>query len=236
MNLELLLENSGLIKGEQYFIQELYKSDEGTSQKPDVIVKLPDKKNVIIDAKVSLIHYMEYNSTEVKEEKEKNLKKHIDSIERHFKSLSEKNYEKIKDINAPDFVLMFMPLENALTLALSKNPLLYREAYKRKIILVSHSTLMISLRLIHQIWKQENQNNNAKEIANMGAKIYDKLYGFVEDLKKIGNGIKSTQENYDNAFKKLRDGRGNVLQLAENLKELGVNSKKNIDDLEILEG
>ncbi len=236
MSLELLLGNSGLIQGVHYLTQESYKNEEGGSYRPDVIVNLPDKKQVVIDAKVSLTHFMEYNSVEKKDVKENFLKKHVGSIEAHVKNLSEKNYEKIKGLNTPDFVLMFMPLESALALALKEKPHLYRDAYEKKVMLVSPSTLMISLRLILQIWKQAEQNEHAQEIAEKGAKLYDKLHGFLTDLTDIGKGIEKSQEAYKKAMNKLRLGRGNVLDLADGLKELGVTSKKDISkDISFIE-
>jgi DNA recombination protein RmuC len=194
---------------------------------PDVVVKLPDDKNIIIDSKVSLVGYEKYvNETEGKDIY---LKNHIQSMRNHMKSLDRKTYQKLHSIEGLDFVLMFVPIEPAFSLAIQNEPGLFNEAYEKNIVIVSPATLIATLRTIANIWKNEYQNRNALEIARQGGDLYDKFVGFVEDLKTVGKQIDSTQKVYGEAMKKLVDGKGNLISRSQRIKELGVKTSKLLD-------
>lgn len=226
--LESVLEKSGLVKGDQYKVQESLKSEDGKRLQPDVIVYLPDNKNVIVDSKVSLVAYERFVSSGNENEKAAHLKEHIRSIGNHIKGLSEKKYQTLYDLNTPDFVLMFIPIEPAFALAVQNEPNLFYDAFERNIVIVSPSTLLATLRTIESIWRQENQNKNALEIARQSGALYDKFVGFVEDLVNIGKRIDSTKESYSSAMKKLYEGSGNIVRRVENLKELGAKATKTL--------
>jgi len=225
--LESILEKSGLQKGREYFVQERYTTDEGKRLQPDVVIKLPDDKNIIIDSKVTLVDYERYVNQS--DEKSIHLKNHIQSIRRHLKSLDTKTYQKLYQIDGLDFVLMFIPIEPAFSLAIQHEPALFNEAYDRNIVIVSPATLIATLRTIANIWKNEYQNRNALEIARQGGDLYDKFVGFAEDLKAVGKHIDVTQKVYVDAMKKLVDGKGNLVSRAQRIKELGANTSKLID-------
>ncbi|MTI22876.1 DNA recombination protein RmuC [Fulvivirga sp. RKSG066] len=226
--LESILEKSGLEKGREYFVQESFTNDDGRRLQPDVIVSLPDDKNIIVDSKVSLIAYERYINSE-DDEKAVNLKAHLLSIDNHIKGLDKKEYQKLYGIEGLDFVLMFIPVEPAFSMAVQADPELFNKAYERNIVMVSPSTLIATLRTISNIWKNEYQNRNALEIARQGGNLYDKFVGFVEDLKKIGKSLESTQSVYRDAMKKLYDGQGNLVTRAEKIKALGAKTSKTID-------
>ncbi len=227
--LERILEESGLIKGQEYFIQESGKNIDGTTIRPDVIVRLPGKKYIIIDAKVSLTAYQEYVSSEDEDVKRIALKRHIESVKRHVKELSEKNYPSFEGMTTPDFVLMFMPVEPAFAAAIQADHNLFTYAWDRRVVIVSPTTLLATLRTIEAIWKQEKQTKNALEIARHAASLYDKFVGFLKDLEKVGVNIDRTKSAYDDAVKKLSQGRGNLVTQVEKLKDLGVKTQKTID-------
>ncbi len=226
--LESVIEKSGLTKDREYKIQESFKTTDGKLQKPDVIVYLPDDKNIIIDSKVSLVAYEQFSSTEDDTERNISLKEHIRSIRNHIKELGEKNYQSLYELNSPDFVLMFVPIEPAFALAVQNDPNLFYEAFEKNIVIVSPTTLLATLRTIASIWKQEKQNKNALEIARQSGDLYDKFVGFVDDLSLVGSNIKTTQVNYDKAMKKLSEGRGNLIRKVENIKELGAKTTKSL--------
>lgn len=228
--LESVLEKSGLVKGEQYKVQESLRSEDGRRFQPDVIVYLPDSKNIIVDSKVSLVAYEKYVSSDNDNERTTHLKDHIRSISTHIKGLSEKKYQNLYDLNTPDFVLMFIPIEPAFALAVQSDPNLFYDAFERNIVIVSPSTLLATLRTIESIWRQENQNKNAIEIARQSGALYDKFVGFVEDLLAIGKRIDSTKESYSSAMKKLYEGNGNIVKRVENLKELGAKATKTLQN------
>ncbi len=226
--LEKILERSGLKDGEEYRTQTVTANDEGRQIKPDVIVMLPDSKHIIIDSKVSLVAYEACVNATDEAERSKFLKQHIDSVRSHIKLLSDKNYQTAQGFNSPDFVLLFMPIESSFSLALQGDNDLFGFAWDRKIVIVSPSTLLATLRTIASIWKQERQTRNALEIADEGGKLYDKFVAFVEDLIKVGNGIKKTQTDYEEAMKKLHEGTGNLVRRAEKMKELGAKISKKL--------
>jgi len=182
---------------------------------------LPDKKHIVIDSKVSLVAYERFVSANDDLSAQLALKEHVVSLRSHIKNLSDKNYQNANNINTPDFVLMFMPIEASFSVAVQTDADLFSYAWERNIVVVSPTTLLATLRTIASIWKQENQTRNAQEIARLSGTLYDKFVGFVEDLDRIKKGIEQTSKAYDDALKKLRDGRGNIVHTAKKIKELG---------------
>lgn len=227
--LERILEKSGLEKGREYETQVSEKNEEGKIFRPDVIIRLPDSKNIIIDSKVSLKAYERFANPELESENLANLKLHINSIRAHVKGLSEKNYQNLYGIDGLDFVLLFIPIEPAFTLAVQNDPELFNDAYLKNIVIVSPSTLIATLRTISSIWKQENQNKNALEIAKQGGAMYDKFVLFVKDLQDIGRHLDSGLGAYQKSMAKLTEGRGNLTKKAEDLKKLGAKTSKQLD-------
>ena len=226
--LENLLENSGLVKDREYFVQESIKTDDGRRLQPDIIVKLPEDRSVIIDSKVTLVAYEKFNSSEDKEEKERALKEHILSIKNHYKDLSSKNYHNLYGIDSLDFVFMFLPIEPAWSLAFQSDNGLFQEAFERKIAIVSPTMLLINLKMIASLWRRENQNKNAIEIARLSGALHDKFVNFVNDLQAIGDRIKQSQDSYEDAMKKLKTGRGNLISSSDKIRKLGAKASKNL--------
>ncbi len=227
--LERILEKSGLEKGREYETQVSETGDDGKRYQPDVVIKLPDNKHIIIDSKVSLTAYERFSSGQNEEDQLTQLKAHIASIRTHVKGLGEKNYQNLYGFHGLDFVLLFIPIEPAFTLAVQHDPELFNEAYSKNIVIVSPTTLIATLRTISSIWKQEYQNKNAIEIARQSGALYDKFVNFSEDLIKVGDNLKTTKKNYDQAMSKLSDGRDNLIRKTEKLKELGANTTKQLD-------
>ena len=228
MILEKILESSGLRKAYEYDVQESHTREDGSRVQPDVILHLPEERHIVIDAKVTLNAYEEYVNADDDSGHELALKRHLDSVHTHIKQLSEKNYHDIHGVKSLDFVLMFIPVEPAFMLAISQDNDLWHDAWKRNVLLVSPSTLLFVVRTVAHLWRQEQQNRNAQDIAKRGAELYDKLVGFVEDLKSVGNRIKQAQADYDRAYGKFVDGRGNVIRQAEMLRALGVKPGKSM--------
>ena len=226
--LERILEESGLREGMEYETQGSFKNEEGETLRPDVIIHLPQQKEIIIDSKVSLVAYERFMSAEDPAEKEAALKQHLNSINTHIKGLSEKKYERLEGVHTLDFILLFMPIEGAFLLALEQDGSFFSRAYEKNIMIVSPSTLLVTLRTIEHIWRTERQEQNAQEIAKQAEALYDKFAAFVEDLTKIGDQIAKTQVSYDKALNKLSTGRGNLLRRVEMMKELGLKPKKSI--------
>jgi len=226
--LESILEKSGLQKGIQYVIQQTHTSEEGSRQKPDVIVHLPEEKHIIIDSKVSLKDYEAYCTTDSEEERAAYLKRHIDSIKNHIKGLSIKKYQTLYDLKSLDFVIMFIPIEPAFSIAVQNELGIWNDAFDKNIVLISPATLLATLRTIANIWKQDSQNNNALEIAKQTGALYDKFVGFMEDLLRVGKQIDTAKETYSDAMKKLSEGSGNIIRKIENIKKLGANASKQI--------
>jgi DNA recombination protein RmuC len=225
--LEILLEKAKLTKGIHYTTQGGFRDDEGKVKKPDFIINLPDNRHLIVDSKVSLTAYEGYFSSENEIEKEAFLSKHIKSIRDHFKDLSSKKYDALYEINSPDYVLMFVPIEPALMIALNKVNDLYLEALDKNIVLVSTSTLLATLSTVSSMWRQENQKKNVLEISKQAGALYDQFVNLTEDLIKVGNQLKTVQGSYDSSMKKLT-GRGNLIKKVENIKQLGVSTSKSI--------
>lgn len=227
--LETLLEHSGLQKGEEYLVQESFKNEDGKRSQPDVIVNLPEEKHLVIDSKVSLVAYERYCSNlENDDDKKQHLKDHIVSIRKHVNDLSQKNYQELHQISAPDFIMMFVPLDPALIVALQNDPKLFIEAFDKGIFLVSPATLLFALRTIANLWKREKQNRNALEIAKRSGQLYDKFVLFYEKLEELGYQIKKTQECYDDSLNKLKTGRGSLVSRVEKIKQLGARTTKTL--------
>lgn len=227
--LESILEKSGLQKDREYFIQSSFNGQDGQRFQPDVIIKLPESKNIIIDAKVSLIAYERLANCSDKIEKAQHVKAHILSIRAHLKNLSEKKYQSLYGIDGLDFVLLFIPIEPAFATAVQKDKELFNDAYAKNIVIVSPTTLIATLRTISSIWNQENYNANAKAIAKEGGNLYDKFVAFTEDVKGIGRHLDMTKKAYLDAEKKLFEGNGNLVKRAENMKKLGLKTTKTFD-------
>lgn len=228
--LERILEKSGLEKDREYFVQETLHSEEGRRLRPDVIIKLPDNKNLVIDAKMSLIAYEKYMNAEDDTEKEQHLKDHILSVKAHVKGLAEKNYHQLFDGGSLDYVLMFVPIESAFALVVQHGGELYNEAHEKSIIIVSPATLVATLRTVSSIWKHEYQNRNALEIARQGGALYDKFKAFVDDLVEVGKSLDKSKQQYGQAMNKLVEGKDNLIRKTERLKELGSKTTKSMDD------
>ncbi len=226
--LESLLEKSGLVKGREYSVQESITTETGRRFQPDVIIKLPENKSLVIDSKVSLVGYEKFSSCESEQEKQLAVREHLASIRSHIKNLNGKNYQNLYKLESLDFVLMFMPIEPAFALAVQTDNALFSDAFEMNIVIVSPSTLLATLRTIASIWRQENQNKNALEIARQSGALYDKFVGFVEDLESVGKKIDDSKNCYTDALKKLRDGNGNLIRRAEKIRELGAKTSKNI--------
>jgi|TARA_B110000908_G_scaffold143561_1_gene172570 DNA recombination protein RmuC len=223
--LEILLEKANLAKDIHFKTQGGYRDEEGRLKKPDFIINLPDNRHLIVDSKVSLTNYEAYFNEENEIQKEIHLKKHIESIRKHIKELSEKKYESLYEINTPDYVLMFVPIEPAYLLALNKNNQLYMEALDKNVVLVSTSTLLATLSTVASMWRQENQKKNVLEIANQAGRLYDQFVNLTDDLIKVGNQLKTVQGSYDSSMKKLT-GKGNLIKKVENIKQLGAKTSK----------
>ncbi|MGD9969779.1 MAG: DNA recombination protein RmuC [Sulfuricurvum sp.] len=224
--LERILEESGLREGHEYELQSTLSDTEGKKYRPDVIVHLPQNKDIIIDSKVSLVAYDAFVRAETEEERTQALKHHLLSIHAHIKGLGAKRYEQLEGVRTLDFVLLFMPIEGAFLLALESDQTFFKTAYEQNIVVVSPSTLLVTLRTIEHIWRSEYQEQNAREIAASAEALYEKLVLFVEDMEKIGEQIGRTQKSYEAAMNKLSTGKGNLIRRAEGMRKLGLKPKK----------
>ncbi len=223
--LERVLEKSGLEKDREYFVQQSFTLEDGARVLPDVVLLLPDNKKMIIDSKVSLTDYERFVNTE-DEEKEIFLKSHINSIKKHIDQLSEKNYQDLYDIESPDFVLMFVPIEPAFAVVINEDNSIYNKAFEKNIVIVTPSTLLATLRTIDTMWNNEKQQRNAIEIARQAGALYDKFEGLVNDLTGVGKKIDAAKTDYSAAMNKLVEGKGNLITSVEKLKKLGAKAKK----------
>ena len=228
MVLERVLEQSGLRKGHEYNTQEGYRGNDNSLYKPDVIVHLPHNKEIVIDSKVSLNAYKNYCEATSKEQEKTAMQAHIVAIKNHIKTLSEKDYSSLKGVNSLDFVLLFIPIEAAFVAAYSHDDQLLSQAFDEKIIIVTPTTMLATLKTIENLWRYEKQNQNAQEIAGRAGILYDKFRGFVEDIEKLGKQLDTTQSTYHEAINKLSQGKGNLINQAQQLKELGIKVKKEI--------
>ncbi|SFV57851.1 DNA recombination protein RmuC [hydrothermal vent metagenome] len=228
MVLEHVLEASGLRKGFEFEREVSLRTDDNEILRPDVIVHLPDNRDLIIDAKTSLIAYERFVNAEDEANKAKHLAAHLNSIKTHIDALSNKNYERLKEVNTLDFIFMFMPIEGALAVALEHDNSIYDNAFKKKILLVGPTTLLVAMRAVENVWKYERQNQNAQEIARRAGAMYDKFVRFSEDLIKISKQIDAVQSSFSAAKNKLSDGKGNLVRQVQQLKELGAQTNKQI--------
>ena len=228
--LERVLEKSGLEKGREYEVQQSFTSEDGNRVFPDVVINLPDGKKMVVDSKVALTAYERYINEEDEAEKAQYLKEHVISIKRHVDQLGSKNYHDLYQMESPDFVLLFIPIESAFALALNEDTSLYNKAFEKNIIIVTPSTLLATLRTIDSMWSNQKQQENALEIARQAGALYDKFEGFVADLVKVGNKIKDSKTEYDSAMSKLVDGSGNLINRVENLKKMGAKAKKSLPE------
>lgn len=226
--LERVLEQSGLRKGREYDSQVSLKDESGRTRQPDVIVNLPDGKHIIIDSKVSLTAYEGYSSANDEDSRAAHLKQHIHSIRAHIKGLSDKNYQNLDKVQSLNFVLLFLPVEPAFTLAIHVDDRLFIEAFEQNIVLVGPSTLLTTLRTIKNSWMNEDRNRNALEIATQAGLLYDKFVAFTEDVERIGERLTQTQKAFDDAQNKLITGRGNLVGRAEKLRKLGAKTTKQL--------
>lgn len=233
MILESILEKSGLVKGREYTVQESIKDSDGKRFQPDVILTYPDKGKVIIDSKVSLVAYERYSSSSNKEDQDKALTEHLRSIRSHIDSLSSKNYQEL--VGSLEWVMMFIPIEPAYMVVMEADSELWNYAYSRRVLLISPTNLIAALKMIHNLWRHEYQNRNAIVIANRGGLLYDKFVSFVENLKAVGDSIHKAHSSYESALSQLKDGKGNLISQAAQLKELGVKAKKSIPS-ELIDG
>ncbi|WED21894.1 DNA recombination protein RmuC [Vibrio sp. JC009] len=223
-----VLAESGLREGHEYQTQVSLQDEAGKRYQPDVIVHLPHDKQVVVDSKMALVAYERYFNAEQDEEREQALSEHLLALRTHIKGLSQKDYQKLKGIESLDYVLMFIPVEPAFQVAIEADPSLVKDAMENNIILVSPTTLLVALRTIDNLWRNERQNQNAKVIAERASKLYDKLRLFLTDMEAIGQSLDKASQNYQGAMNKLTTGRGNVIRQAESFKELGVEIKRPI--------
>jgi DNA recombination protein RmuC len=226
MILETILESSNLEKGIHYTTQESLRNAEGEQQRPDVILRLPEGKRVIIDSKVSLTSYVNYCEVDSEEERKKHIADHGRSMRKHVEELGSKRYQEL--VESPDFVIMFVPNEPAFLAALQNDSSIWNDAYRRKVIISSPTNLFALLKIVDDLWKRDDQSRNALEIAEQGARLYDKFVGFVETLEAVGKGIGSASASYDKAVKQLVDGPGNLVGRTERLRKLGVKASKTL--------
>lgn len=226
--LEKILEHSGLERDREFKVQHSTSNEEGRRVQPDVVVFLPDNKHLIVDSKVSLVAYEAMVNAGSEEEREQYLREHVQSVKNHVRQLSEKKYQSADGMNAPDFVLLFMPIEPSFSVAIQGDTELFAYAWDRKIVIVSPSTLLATLRTIASLWKQERQTRNALEIARVGGALYDKFKGFIDDLIDVGKKMDAAKAGYSDAMNKLSSGPGNIIKRIEDLRKLGAKSSKEL--------
>lgn len=226
--LESVLERSGLVKDNEYFVQQSFTTEDGRRLQPDVIVRLPEGKSIIIDSKVVLTAYERFYAAEDEAAKAVAVKEHVNALRTHIKGLGEKNYQNLYQVKSLDFVLLFIPVEPAFALAVQNDPQVFSEAFDKNIVIVSPSTLLATLRTVASIWRQENHNRNAFEIAKKAGDLYDKFTGFVEDMLDLGRKMDQSKNSYIDAMKKLSEGRGNLVNRVQDLKKMGAITSKNI--------
>ena len=224
--LERVLEKSGLEKGREYEVQQSFTTEDGNRLLPDVVINLPDGKKMIVDSKVSLTAYERYANEEDETQKGSYLKEHLASIKRHVEQLGNKNYHDLYQMESPDFVLLFVPIESAFAIALNEDNTLYNKAFEQNIIIVTPTTLLATLRTIDSMWTNQKQQENALEIARQAGALYDKFEGFVADLVKIGKKMDEAKVEYGNAMGKLVEGKGNLVGSVERLRKMGAKAKK----------
>ena len=223
-----VLERSGLQEGREYETQEALKNEEGNRLQPDVVIHLPEKKDIVVDSKVSLVAYDNFSNSEDEKERSAALQQHIASVRTHVKDLSNKNYQDLKGLNTLGYVLMFIPIEPAFLLAVGEDPDLFNYAASRNIFIVSPSNLLVTLKTIHAMWQYAYQNENAVEIAQKAGQMYDKFVGFIESFELVGNRLEQASDSWTRAHNQLVSGKGNLIKRADDLKQMGVRSKKEL--------
>jgi DNA recombination protein RmuC len=228
--LERVLEKSGLVKGREYDVQQSFTTEEGNRVFPDVVINLPDGKKMIVDSKVTLTAYERYVNEDDDNAKAQHLKEHVIALKRHVDQLSEKNYHDLYQMESPDFVLLFIPIETAFALALNEDISLYNKAFEKNIIIVTPTTLLATLRTIDSMWTNQKQQENALEIARQAGALYDKFQGFVDDLVLVGKKMDEGKKAYEESMKKLSSGDGNLVRRVENLKKMGAKAKKSLPE------
>ena len=228
MVLERVLEESGLRADHEYFTQEAKRSEAGELKRPDVLIRLPDDKDVVIDAKVSLLAYEKALAAEDEKARDAGMRQHLLSLRAHVKRLSEQDYDQLSDVRSLDFVLLFIPIESAFTMAMEYDQRLFTEAFEKRIVIVSPTTLMMTLRIIHNVWRYEKQNRNAQEIARKAGALYDKLRVLVEDMDQLGKQLGAVGKTYESAYNRLASGKGNLVRQVEQFRELGAKVKKRL--------
>lgn len=228
--LERVLEKSGLEKDREYYVQQSHTNEDGQRVFPDVVINLPDGKKMVVDSKVSLTGYEKYINEEDEALKNTYLKEHVNSIRRHVDQLGEKNYHDLYQIESPDFVLLFIPIEPAFAIALNEDTALYNKAFERNIVIVTPSTLLATLRTIDSMWANQKQQENAFEIARQAGALYDKFHGLLTDLISVGKKIDDAKVGYSDAMNKLADGKGNLITSVEKLKKMGAKAKKSLPE------
>jgi len=226
--LERILERSGLTEGREYMKQESVFSENGQRFQPDVVIHLPDQKHIVVDSKVSLVAYERLVNVDNEKDRPAFIKEHLLSVRGHIKILSEKHYQHSPNFNSPDFVLLFIPIESSFSIAVQEDQELFTYAWDNKVVIVSPSTLLATLRTISSIWQQENQTRNAIEIARQSGALYDKFVAFISDMESIGKSLDSTRKTYDQAVNKLYVGSGNLVRRAENIRKLGAKTTKEL--------
>lgn len=224
--LERVLEGSGLRLDHEYFLQQTRRDGEGSLKRPDVLIRLPDEKDVVVDAKLSLLAYEQALATEEEAVRLGALRAHVASLRAHVRRLAEQDYDQLDELRSLDFVLLFVPIEAAFSMAMEQDSKLFSEAFDRRVVIVSPTTLMMTLRIIHNVWRYEKQNRNAQEIARRAGALYDKLRGFVDDMENLGRQLQTAEKSYDAAFSKLSAGKGNLIRQVEQFRELGAPVKK----------
>ncbi|MGC8823003.1 MAG: DNA recombination protein RmuC [Bacteroidales bacterium] len=230
MILESILEKSGLIRDQQYWIQPTFTSAEGNRLRPDVVILYPGNRSIVVDSKVSLTAYERYVSADTEEDRQAALREHILSVRKHIDELSKKQYQNIPELRTLDFVMLFIPIEPAYLLLIQQEAGIWNEAYDKRILLISPTNLIAALKMVESIWRQEKQNRNAEEIARVGGELYDQLTRFVDELIELGKKIQMTQQHYQNSMQRLAQGRGNVIKRAEQLKLLGAKTSKSFPE------
>ncbi|MEC4113145.1 DNA recombination protein RmuC [Myroides pelagicus] len=229
MILESVLEKSGLEKGREYHTQQNYTTEQGSRLQPDVVINLPDNRHMVIDSKVSLVAYEQYVNAVDPNTQKQHLNDHLISLNRHITNLSDKNYHELYKGTSPDFVLLFIPIETAFSIAINTDNTLYTKAFEKNIVIVTPSTLLATLRTIESMWSQRKQQENAYEIAKQAGLLYDKFVGLINDLTRIGKKLEDTKQEYESAFNKLSEGKGNLLSSVQKLKDMGAKAKKSLD-------
>ncbi len=226
MILETILEGSGLRRGIHYAVQENLKDEQGNNLRPDVVLSLPDGKHIVIDSKVSLTAFVNYTACEDEQQRRQHLSDHLQSVRNHIRALGAKGYQEL--IDSPDFVIMFVPNEPAFMAALQSDATLWSDAYGHKVVISSPTNLFAILKIVHDLWRREDQSRNALEIAEAGARLYDKLVGLAETLLDVGKGLETTQKHYEKAMNQLQTGKGNLISRTEHLRKLGVKAGKKL--------